>query len=124
MKRQIRFDDSSNVTAAAYDGDAQKLTVTFSSGASYVYSNVQPHQYGELAASASAGSWVRSVLVKQPKAYPCAKLTEASKPGESKLERYEAALQLIASLTPMAEVGGLTEPTLRRAIAAAKEALA
>lgn len=102
MKRHLRLDDSSNVVSAAYDGDSNKLTVEFTSGAAYEYANVQPHQFAELAGAKSAGQWIRTAIIKQPEAYPCTKVRDKAAPGTSKLERYEAALQLIGS----AEVSG------------------
>lgn len=112
MKRSIRFDDSSNVRAAAYDGDTSTLVVTFDKGNSYRYGNVQPHQFAALCAASSAGSWVRAELVKQPVAYPCTRLEGPLTQLEAsdKLGRMRVALELIASLPK----GDALDPTAAR----------
>lgn len=122
MKRHLRLDDSSNVVSAAYDGETNVLTVEFTSGAAYEYANVQPHQFAELAGAKSAGSWIRGAIIKQPVAYPCTKIRDKAAPGTSKLERYEAALQLIAS-TQVPNDAATNRTVIQRMAILAQEAL-
>ncbi len=116
--RQMRTDDSSNVAAVSWNSG--KMEVEFTSGAVYRYDNVQQHQFAEACGAQSVGKWVVSTLVKQPKAYPCTKLSEGTKLGREKMR---VALEMIASIGEPA-VDSSAAQVLAQCVAAAREALA
>ncbi len=53
---------SSQIAAAGYQQETQKLRIEFSSGALYEYDNVPLHVYGELMSAASVGSYFHSSI--------------------------------------------------------------
>jgi hypothetical protein len=97
MKRQIWFDDSSNIGQAAYSSADQTLVVQFKGGKLYRYRNVQQHQFAALCAAESAGSFMQSII-RNPKAYPVEKLSEGYVAGDSPEDRMRSALELIATM--------------------------
>lgn len=48
---------SSNLAAGSYDTDTRELTIEFTSGDSYIYSNVPADAWRGLRSAASAGSY-------------------------------------------------------------------
>lgn len=50
--------DSSNIESVGYDSDARELHVSFVSGKTYVYSDVDDWVFHELLASESKGSYL------------------------------------------------------------------
>lgn len=75
--RKLMVTDSSNVVEIAWNEDST-MDVTFNSGAKYRYQNVQLHQLGEVAQSASIGRWVNATLVRHKDRHPVTRLTEKS----------------------------------------------
>ena len=55
--------DSTMVKTVAYDPETQKLEVLFTSGKTYVYSNVPQEIYDELMAAESKGSYMRANII-------------------------------------------------------------
>lgn len=121
MKRQIRFDDSSNLADAAFDSTAEyPLTLRFKSGAVYRYRNVQAHQFAELCGADSAGQYVRRITGNST-AYPFEKLADGAGGADS---RAAVALELIASLPASKDLdASAAKLNLDRARFAAQEAL-
>lgn len=123
MKRQMRFDDSSNLKQADFDSESEwPLTLQFVSGAVYRYRNVQTHQFTSLCSAESAGAAVR-VITGQPKNYPCEKISDAPPPGSRSDDRRQVALELIASLPHGDVPASDAKHNLSRAVLAAQEAL-
>lgn len=54
---------SSNIEQAEYDADAQTLTVTFRSGADYVYSGVPPSVWRQFGLAGSKGQFLNRVVI-------------------------------------------------------------
>lgn len=52
-----QFPGSSNLESATYDPEAEVLTITFQSGATYEYLNVPPSVYRGLQGAGSAGEY-------------------------------------------------------------------
>ena len=67
---------SSNVAAIGYAAKTNRLIVMFKNGGTYAYDNVPWSTYEALRTSASKGTFVREVLVAQPKDFPCTRLDD------------------------------------------------
>lgn len=65
---------SSNVESAGYDPAQSRMVVKFKSGGVYAYDQVPWSTYQAFLDSKSKGTFVRDVLVAQPRDYPCTKL--------------------------------------------------
>jgi KTSC domain len=53
---------SSNIKAVSYDDETSVLTVAFSSGATYVYTDVPPQVANGFSDAASPGQYLHSVI--------------------------------------------------------------
>lgn len=100
--RQLRLDDSSNISAATVDEDAegQYIDVEFKSGSTYRYRGVTTRDFTELCSAASVGSWVQHQLVKKPQEHPVRRVDPTRRDHPTASDRLRTALQLIASPSP------------------------
>ena len=55
---EMEYVDSSNIEAIGYDEDARELWVRFTSGSTYVYSDVPPATYDDIRRADSKGSYL------------------------------------------------------------------
>lgn len=55
------FKDSAMLASASYDDASSELTVTFTNGKSYTYTDVPASTYDELVAAPSAGRFFNSI---------------------------------------------------------------
>ena len=62
--------DSSNLVAIGYDEEDKRLRVTFKSGATYDYLNVEPETHAALIGADSVGSAFHRLIRTAPAAYP------------------------------------------------------
>lgn len=66
MSETFQFAGSSNVDSCEYDAEAQTLDVTFNSGDTYRYSDVEPSTYRSFTLAASPGGFIHSRLKRYP----------------------------------------------------------
>lgn len=55
---EMEYVDSSNIEAIGYDAEARELWVRFTSGSTYVYSDVPPATYDDIMRADSKGSYL------------------------------------------------------------------
>lgn len=68
--------ESSNITAIGYDEEDKRLRVTFKSGATYDYLNVEPGTHAALIEADSVGSAFHRLIRSAPATYPYLKVEE------------------------------------------------
>lgn len=99
--RHLSIDDSSNVSALAYDPTTYQLIVEFKNGSTYRYDHVQLHQFGELAAAQSVGKLLNSTIVRKSDAHPFTKVAEPRTDAENQEDQVALMLQASAQLQKM-----------------------
>ena len=68
--------ESSNIAAIGYDAEDKRLRVTFKSGATYDYLNVEPETHDALIGADSVGSAFHRLIRSQGDTYPYLKVVE------------------------------------------------
>jgi hypothetical protein len=68
--------ESSNIAAMGYDEEDKRLRVTFKSGATYDYLNVEPETHATVIGADSVGSAFHRLIRAQPATYPYLKVVE------------------------------------------------
>jgi len=68
--------ESSNIVAIGYDEEEKKLRVTFKSGATYDYLNVEPETHAAVIGADSVGKAFHRLIRAQPTTYPYLKVVE------------------------------------------------
>jgi len=68
--------ESSNIAAMGYDEEDKRLRVTFKSGATYDYLNVEPETHAAVIGADSVGSAFHRLIRAQPATYPYLKVVE------------------------------------------------
>lgn len=63
MGEITRYRSSSNIESSDYDKETDTLSITFSNGSTYEYSNVPPAIHRGLQAAGSAGSFFRRAIM-------------------------------------------------------------
>lgn len=69
---------SSNVRVAVYYPDAEILHITFHSGATYEYRNINRNVWRTYQAARSKGQWVWLILRRNPTRYPYRRISEGA----------------------------------------------
>ena len=68
--------DSSNLVAIGYDAEDKRFRVTFRSGATYDYLNVEPETHAALIGADSVGSAFHRLIRTHPETYPYLRVVE------------------------------------------------
>jgi hypothetical protein len=61
MKYSAEFPNSSMISSCAYDSDTKELTVTFSNGREYIYTDVDKSIFNAMETTTSVGKYFNSI---------------------------------------------------------------